>query len=212
MWTPPAIVSHDTFICFILPLLIIPDYACPALDVPDALAKTHNMILVNNTIQKLKVTSCTAHHQQKNWPCKNTLILAGGWAFSGKLPAWIHSTLEKPGHQVSRVVITSGQERKDHHPTVVQLELKSTSGWIDPTWVRVVKPSTGVFQQSTGRISVPKGTKIIDIEFDPVDDILGVKLHIFATDTHNNAVVELIEVYGMLPEEGYVLHHPAIVG
>ena len=168
------------------------------------------MILVNNTIQKLKLTSCTANHQQKNYPCKNTLKLAGGWAFDGKLPAWIHNVLEKTGHQVSRVVVTSG--RKSHHPTVVQLELKGTSGWIDPTWVRIVKPSTGVFQQSTGRISVPRGTKIIDIEFDPVDDILGVKLHIFATDTKNNAVVELIEVYGMLPDEGYVLHHPAPTG
>ena len=213
MLIPPASVSHGPSICLVSLIPILPDYACPSLDVPNTLAATNKMILVNNTIQKLKVTSCTAHHQQKHWPCKNTLIAAGGWAFSSKLPAWIQSMLEKPGHQVSRVVITSGQGRSTHHPTVLQLELKGTSGWIDPTWVRIVKPSTGVFQQSTGRISVPKGTGKIDIQFDPVDNILGFKVHIFATDDpKKNAIVELIEVYGMMPEEGYVINHPATLG
>ena len=210
LWTLPASVRSFSLDFFIFNLLI-PDYACSSLDVPNALAKSHKMILVNNTIQKLKLTSCTAHHQQKNYPCKNTLKLAGGWAFDGKLPAWINSTLEKAGHQVTKVVVTSGWNT--HHPTVVQLELKGTSGWIDPTWVRIVKPSTGVFQQSTGRISVPKGTGKIDIHFDPVDNILGFKVHIFATDDpKKNAIVELIEVYGMMPEEGYVIHHPATLG
>ena len=48
------------------------------------------MILVNNTdIEKLALTKCSASHQQRNFPCSNVLMPAGGWAFDGIAPAWV---------------------------------------------------------------------------------------------------------------------------
>ena len=171
------------------------------------------MVLVNNTnIKKLTLTTCSASHQQRNWPCLNVLKAAGGWAFDGKVPAWTSVELITPA-EVSRVTIASAVGRNDgHHPTLIKLELKVGNDWVLPKWPEI-DIAAASYNQQTGQFSLPDKTKYVQIKFDPTKGVTKVKLHVYKSDIKsNNAVVNEIQVLGSLPVDGYHFKEPTTFG
>ena len=171
------------------------------------------MKLVETPREKLQLVNCSASHQQGGYPCKHVLKDdSKGWAYGGHVPAWISVKLEQTAYQVNKIAYKTWNHG-DHHPTLIKLEIRNGRGWIQPTWVNVTKPNNTVFQQSTGKIWLQKKTRDVEIEFDSLDDVTEVKLHVFTSDAgNNNAVIWVIEVYGTLAVDGYHSHHPAPIG
>ena len=69
-------------------------FACK--DLPNDLAASHSMALVNNTdFEELLWWECSASREQKNWPCKDMWNPIGdtGWAYDGKVPSWVQVDL-----------------------------------------------------------------------------------------------------------------------
>jgi hypothetical protein len=169
------------------------------------------MVLDNQPVSNLTLANCSASHEQNNWPCNNTLINNGSWAYQGRVPAWIEVELENNKSRVSGLTFTV-DETKQGNPTLIKVELYKGS-YVEPTWVVIGRPTGGVFQQETGKISLPPKTKRAEIEFDPVDEVTHVKLHIFQSDVrNNNAFIRHIEVMGSVPVDGYHFQDPTPIG
>ena len=79
-------------------------FACESL--PNDLAATHSMALVNNTdFEELLWWDCSASREQRNWPCTDMMIdlVDWGWAYDGHLPSWVQVELIETTATVSQV-------------------------------------------------------------------------------------------------------------
>ena len=71
-------------------------FACESL--PNDLAASHSMSLVNNTdFGQLWWSACSASRQQKKRPCLDLLdpTVDTGWAYDGHVPSWVQVDLNQ---------------------------------------------------------------------------------------------------------------------
>ena len=195
--------------------LTSPDYSCPS--PPETLAASNNLVLINNSlpIEELVFTNCSASFEQNGFPCKNAMQEEGvGWAYSGKLPATIDLKLENSTSEISQLELIASAKYDKRWPNNFKFELRKDGNWTHPSWVDIIEPDVGYFDQATGEIEVePKVLKTV-IKFEPITEVSHVRLKIYKTSAggNGNAVIEQIKAYGTFPDPGYHLQIPTPIG
>ena len=142
-----------------------------------------------------------------------------GWAYwrgpgaEGTLPASITLQLENSTSEISQIDLISSAGNAGHWPHHFIFEFLKDGTWVWPSWVDIVEPDIGYFDQSTGEIEVdPTATKVV-LKFDQITDVSQLRLTIYNTSVSNgNAVIQQIKAYGTFPDPGYRLQIPTNVG
>ena len=94
--------------------------------------------------------------------------------------------LEEPS-SVSGLSILSGVSRSDHHIKDFAIQCKVGQNFVDVTNLRL---SSGQQATITGnRIAMTAGHEDVKVDFDPVDNCVGVKIKVYSTDADNNNLV-----------------------
>ena len=136
-----------------------------------------------------------------------------GWAYQGYLPATIDLELENSTSEISQLDLIASEQFPNHWPNNFMFELRKDGNWIYPSWVDIIEPDVGYFDQATGEIEVGPTVLKTVIKFDPITDVSHVRLNIYKTSANNgNAVIQQIKVYGTFPDPGYHLQIPTPVG
>ena len=157
----------------------------------------YNVDMANTTSREdgpLKWVRCSASLEQGGYPCMQAQNAADtkGWAFSSVLPAWMKVSLQCAENEVHTVEVRCGWDT--HHVTEVKITLTNDGGME----IDAQNPATsiGTIDGSTGKISLPAKTKAFNFSFTSETNVQAITVHVYKTDTSNNAVVTGVTVYG----------------
>ena len=171
--------------------------------------------MINASLEEFTFSNCSASFEQPQFPCKDAMQEGGkGWAYLGRLPAFITLQLENSTAEISQIELISNSIHANHWPTRFMIDFFKNGRWTRPTWLNIIEPSDAYYEQSTGEIEVVDvPNKKTVIKFDPITGVSLLRLNIFASAAHNgNAVIEQIKALGAFPQSEYHLQVPTPFG
>ena len=155
-----------------------------------------------NFDKSVEFDGCEASHEQKDWPCRHAIDgkdeeHLNGWAYSGKVPAWIKLTLKhKETAYISKVRIRTSYKFKSHHLKTFRIRLNEAGvGWIVPKNMKVTVKEGNTVDVYDGYITSLQEIVNFKIEFDPID-AWQVLIDVFSSWNGNtNVIINEITLY-----------------
>ena len=145
---------------------------------------------------QITFTGCTASHEQGGYVCTEAfdgeISYTNGWAYNGRLPAWIELTSGSPS-SVSAMTIYSGG-LWTHHVNDFDIEVQVGLSF---------QPVSGLaFSNSVaggtivGNRVTCSGQDEVNLTFNAVDSVTAIKINVYGSDTPGNAILSELFLYG----------------
>jgi len=149
----------------------------------------------------IEIASCAS--SENGYHCSEafdgiTVESANGWALEG-VPALGEFRLEGASDVYGLSMLT-GVQNTDTRIQEFEIQCQVGDAFVDVTNVRI---SPGIDAAITGnKVSMTAGHQDVRVDFDTIENCIGVKIWVYATDAgNNNLVMNELTVYGILASE-----------